>query len=286
MIYGLVAAVGWGLAEFFGALSGQRMGSISTVVVGQGLSAAFMTVVLVATGRPLGALTAVIFLIALNGLAAAVAYLSHYRALELGPVAVVSPIGASYAVSGVLLAIVFLGERPTGLAVAGMVITVLGAMLVSTDLAAVRAGVHQRAPGVPWAVGSSVTFGVAGFLLGWIVQESDWIVGLWASRVAQMVFYLPLFATHRHELSRLKTAGLVALAAALAAGAADILGVTTYSIGVETGDDVSLVLAASAVFPLVAVVASHVWLKERLVSNQYGGVAAVVAGLVLLGLGS
>ena len=48
----------------------------------------------------------------MNGLASAIAYLTHYRALELGPVAVVSPIGSTYAVVGVLLAVVFLGERP------------------------------------------------------------------------------------------------------------------------------------------------------------------------------
>ena len=36
-----------------------------------------------------------------NGVAAAFAYTTHYKALELGPVAVVSPIGAGYAVVGV-----------------------------------------------------------------------------------------------------------------------------------------------------------------------------------------
>ena len=49
---------------------------------------------------------------------------------------------------------------------------------------------------------------------------------------------------------------------ALLAGAADILGVATYSIGAERGD-VSILLASSAVFPLIAVVASFVWLHER-----------------------
>ncbi len=286
MIYGLVAAIGWGFAEFFGALSGRRMGSISTVVIGQTLSAAFMTVVLVVSGRPLAALGSIVILVILNGIAAAVAYQAHYRALELGPVAVISPVGATYAIVGVVLAMIFLGDRPSGLAIVGMAITVLGAMLVSTDLAAMRAGVHQRAPGLPWALGSSVAFGVAGFLLGWIVQQSDWIVGLWASRTAQVVCYLPLFATHRHELKRITTVGFAVLGIGVLAGISDIMGVTVYSIGVEGGGDVSLLLAASAIFPLVAVVASHVWMKERLVVNQYVGVGLVVGGLVLLGLGS
>ena len=60
-----------------------------------------MTVVLVATGTSLAPLGPDIWLVVLNGAAAAFAYLTHYKALELGPVAVVSPIGAGYAVVGV-----------------------------------------------------------------------------------------------------------------------------------------------------------------------------------------
>ena len=39
MIFGLVAALGFGLADFEGALAGRRIGSLWTVIVGQALSA-------------------------------------------------------------------------------------------------------------------------------------------------------------------------------------------------------------------------------------------------------
>ena len=48
----------------------------------------------------------------------------------------------------------------------------------------------------------------------------------------------------------------------------------------------SIVLAASAVFPLIAVLLSHVTLGERLATNQYVGIGFVVLGLLLLGVGS
>ncbi|MEA2557413.1 MAG: hypothetical protein QOG88_951, partial [Actinomycetota bacterium] len=38
MIFGLIAAIGWGLTDFFGAMAGRRVGSIATVVVGQAMS--------------------------------------------------------------------------------------------------------------------------------------------------------------------------------------------------------------------------------------------------------
>ena len=286
MIFGLLAALGWGLADFFGALGGRRMGALSAVVVGQVLSAVFVTALFVAGDHDTTSLASAFGFVAANGVAAMVAYASHYHALELGPVTVVSPIGAGYAVVGVALAMVVLDERPSGLALAGMGITVVGTMLVSTDLPALRAGLHTRAPGLWWAVIAAVTFGVAGFLLARIVLEvGDWLLGLWLSRISMLVAFAPLVLLRRAELRRLRTAGALGLTFASLAGLADVVGVTSYSFGTDRGDAVSLLLAASAVFPVIAVALSILVLKERLVANQFLGVALVVLGLALLGAG-
>jgi drug/metabolite transporter (DMT)-like permease len=282
VIFGLFAALGWGLADFFGALAGRRIGAIGAVMAGQLLSALFMTAVLIATGESLELLGADIWLLVLNGAVGAFAYATHYKALELGPVAVVSPIGAGYAVVGVGLAVVILGERPSPLALTGAGIAVIGVALVSTDLKKFREGIKNHVPGLRWAVAAAIGFGVAGFLLGWISQRAGWIPGLWGSRVAQVVFFLPLAGAFRRELVHLRPGA--GLWIALIAGAADILGVVTYSIGATRGF-ISIVLAASAVFPLIAITLSIVVFKERVVANQFAGIGMVVGGLLLLGLG-
>jgi uncharacterized membrane protein len=126
---------------------------------------------------------------------------------------------------------------------------------------------------------------VAGFLLGYVVKRTDdWIVALWASRCAMLIAFVPLVWIRRADLSRIKRAGAVGIAAAIAAGVTDILGVTTYSAGAEQGY-LSILLAASAVFPIIAVALSYVFLDERLAMNQYLGIVLVVAGLLLLGVG-
>jgi uncharacterized membrane protein len=282
MIFGLFAALGWGLADFFGALAGRRIGSVGAVMAGQLLSAVFMTAVLVAAGESLGPLRSDVWLVVLNGAFAAFAYVTHYKALELGPVAVVSPIGAGYAVVGVALAMVVLGERPSGLALVGAAIAVVGVALVSTDVKKLRHGIEHHVPGLPWAVAAAISFGVAGFLLGWISDRAGWIAGLWGSRVAEVAFFLPLVAVSRRELSGVRLG--IGLWIALVAGAADILGVVTFSAGSERGLN-SIVLAASAVFPLIAITLSLIVFKERMVTNQVVGVALVIGGLLLLGLG-
>jgi uncharacterized membrane protein len=282
VIFGLTAALGWGLADFFGAIAGRRIGSIGAVMSGQLLSAVFMTVVLVATGTSVAPLGPDVWLVVLNGAAAAFAYLTHYKALELGPVAVVSPIGAGYALVGVALAMVILDERPSGLALIGAAIAVAGVTLVSTDLRKLRDGISNPLPGLPWAIAAAIAFGVAGFLLSWISDRAGWIAGLWGSRLAQIAFFLPLVVVFRKELTRLRPGA--GLWIALVAGAADILGVVAFSAGSVRGLN-SIVLAASAVFPLIAVALSVVVFKERLVANQVAGIVLVIGGLLLLGLG-
>lgn len=287
MIYGLAAALGWGLADYAGAVAGRRIGSTPAVVIGQVLSGAFMTALVVATGQDLGRVPPVLWLVGANGLVTATAYATHYRALQLGPVAVVSPIGATYAIPAIVMAIVLRGERPTPLALVGAAITVVGVALVSTDLRKLRAGIRGHAPGTWWAIASALGFGVAAYLLGVVAKELGWVLGLWASRIAQLACYLPLIAAERGAFRRLSTRpGVrVGLWVALGAGAADILGVTTFSAGAEAGF-ISIVVAASAVFPAIAVGLSIGFLRERLVANQWLGVGLVLPGLLMLGLGS
>jgi uncharacterized membrane protein len=281
VIYGLIAALGFGLADFEGALASRRIGSLWTVMLGQALSAVVITGVLLWSGHSLAPLGPVIGLVALNGITAAAAYQTHYHALELGPVAVVSPIGSAYAVVGVLLAIVFLGERPGAVALVGSGVTVVGVMLVSTDLRRFRAGIRGVAPGVPWALASAAAFGLAGFLLGYLAQHAGWIVGLWSSRVAQVACYVPLAIVARPDLP--KRTDRRGIGIALVAGVADIVGVIGLSVGADRGF-VSVTIAASAVFPMVAVTLSLLILRERLVPNQFLGIGLVVVGLVLLGV--
>jgi uncharacterized membrane protein len=282
VIYGLVAALGFGLADFEGALAGRRIGSLWAVIVGQALSAVVMTVVLVATDTSLNVLAPFVGFVVVNGICAAIAYQTHYRALELGPVAVVSPISAAYAVVGVLLAVIFLDERPGGIAFLGMAVTVVGVALVSTDLRELRAGIRGVSRGVRWAMASAVAFGVAGFLLGYLAQRAGWVAGLWASRMAQVICYIPLAVVARRQLPRLRDRR--GLAIAIFAAMADIVGVIGLSVGSDRGF-VSVTIAASAVFPLVAVVLAFLILHERLAPNQLAGIGSVVAGLLLLGFG-
>ena len=280
MIWGLLAALGWGSADLGATVAGRRIGSFPTVIVAQVFSALASTLILLVSGEDLEGLDGIAWILVINGVSTSSAYYMHYRALELGPMVVVSPIGASYAVVGVGLAVVILDERPGLLALIGAIVTIAGVMLTSTDLPKLRAGTHGRPPGLWWAVGAAIFFGIAAFTLGRAAQLVGWEAGLWSSRVAQVICFAPLVLIRRRELGSLAVAGV---GFALLTGLADLLGVVTYSIGSERGY-LSIVLAASVVFPMIAVAGSVALLGERPVANQYVGAIVVACGLVLLGL--
>jgi drug/metabolite transporter (DMT)-like permease len=282
VIEGLVAALGWGIADFLGAVTGRRIGSLWTVIIAQTFTALAATLIVLFTGdsvRPVATLMGALFL---NAVFSAAAYVTHYRALELGPVAVVSPIGATYALVGVVLAIAFLDERPSALTLTGGVITVVGVMLTSTDIRKLLAGTHGMPPGLPWAIASAIGFGVGGFYLAYLSRHLGWVVGLWASRCAQLAGIGAVALVQRRALGA-RLPARAGIAAALGVGLADLVGVIGYSYGASVGL-VTIVLVASAVFPLIAVALSVIYLGERPVANQYVGVALTATGLIVLGL--
>ena len=287
MIYGLLAAIGWGTTDFLAAVSGRRLGSLPALAVSQLVGIVLATALFVGSGNGFASLHGLVWFLVANGLIAMVAYSLHYRALELGPVGVVSPVGAGYAVVGFALAVLLLpNEHPGAIAVLGGVITICGVFLVSANLPLLRAGLHERPPGLWWAVGSAVGFGVAGFILGVIAKDSnDWIATLFTTRVVLVLAYIPLLVARRRTFHKVAGATTIAYVAAAAAGAFDLMGVASYSAGATKGF-LSVVLAASAVFPAIAVALSVLFLKERLVLNQYVGIAVVIGGLLLLAFGA
>jgi drug/metabolite transporter (DMT)-like permease len=283
VIEGLVAALGWGAADFLGAVTGRRIGSLWTVIIAQTFTALAATLLVLLSGDSVRPVATLFGALILNAVFSAAAYVTHYRALELGPVAVVSPIGATYALVGVILAMIFLHERPSALTLIGGAITVVGVMLTSTDLRKLRAGTHGMPQGLPWAVASAIGFGVGGFFLAYLSRHLGWIVGLWASRWAQLVGIAVVALAQRRDLGA-RLPARAGIAAALGVGVADLVGVIGYSYGASVGL-VTVVLVASAVFPLIAVALSVIYLGERPVANQYVGVVLTAAGLIVLGLG-
>jgi drug/metabolite transporter (DMT)-like permease len=280
VIYGLGAALGWGVADLGAAVSGRKIGSMAATVVAQVTSLVAIGVLALAVRPAWTGDSGNVLVLASNGAIVGLAYLAHYRALELGPVAIVSPIVAAYAVPPVVLAVVLLDETLAGLVLVGAIVTLLGVVVASADLRA-ASGERFSGPGVPVGIVSMLLFGLATFTLGRQAQVVGWLPATTLGRTFSVLTLLVIAAVRR---PRLRGAAGMGLGVAAAAGVADIAGVAMYSFGAEVGL-ISIVTAASATFVLFPIVGGIALFGERPGPTQYAGIALVIGGLLMLGLG-
>ena len=281
MIFGLGTALAWGAADIAAAVVGRRIGSLLTTLSSQ-LAAFALLLALVLVARPRLPGDAVVLAALLgSGVVGAAAYALFYRALELGPMALVSPISAAYSAVTIPLAVVFLGESLRGLLLAGALLTLVGVVLTSADLRRLPAEARRGFPGLRPALGCMVLFGVSAFLLGLFSKDLGWLPTVAVVRTGSVLALLALLAARRGGTRGRRRPAWVAGAAGV--GLADIVGVILFAWGMEVGL-VSVVSVVSSTYMLVPVVAGITVFEERPAPNQAMGVAVVIAGLVLLGL--
>jgi transporter family protein len=285
MLYGFGSAIGFGLADLFGAISTRRTGVLVTLLVIQSvnllvLSALLLTPIpgsLEASGEAWAA-------ILVSGVLGTFAFFCFYRALQLGPIAIVSPVFASYAAITVILSVLLIGEHLSALATAGLVSTLSGVMLASGGRGEGVAGERRAWGGIPWAVAAAIAWGVSSYLIGRYAQETGWFLPVYGSRLVEFAGVGSAVLALRAWGGRLAVPRGADAAIPTASGLADLMAVALFARGSEVGL-VSVMSTVSATFPLVVVAGGVALFHERPTQVQWVGILTTVAGLAMLGLG-
>ena len=218
-----------------------------------------------------------------------------YRALALGPIAVVSPVVASYSALAVVLIVVILGERLTAGQGAAIAVTFVGVVIASTDFGEVRrtlgrpstlAPLATQGPlplGVRYGLVATLGFAVWGVLYAMAVRATDGLGMILPLRVFSVLLLIVYVLVRRPSFAPLRDRRaliLIVIVGVLDTGANVLL-----SLGIASGF-ASFVMTGSGAYPLIPALLAIAVLRERLAPNQYVGVAVLVAGLVALGLQS
>ena len=285
----------------------RRVGVALTSIGMQSISLVGYAIVLVLLGRwPV--LTPEIvgygFILGIIGVTSAAAL---YRALALGPIAVVSPVVASYAALTVLLIVIFLGERLTVGQGAAIAMTFVGVVVASTDFGEVRRtlgrpgtlaplattlpSVAEQGPlplgplplGVRYGLVATGGFAVWGFLYARAVRATDGLGMILLLRVFSVLLLIVYVLVRRTSFAPLRDRR--ALILIVIVGVLDTSANVLLSLGIASGF-ASFVMTGSGAYPLIPALLAIAVLRERLAPNQYVGVAVLVAGLVALGLQS
>jgi drug/metabolite transporter (DMT)-like permease len=283
MIFGLAAALGWGLADITVTVASRRIGSFFSVVLAQFAGTALFVVLLIAAHPPMpapGAVRLIVLLIA--GVSGALSYLAFYRGLQLGPIALVTPIVAGYSAIVIGLSLAVLHESVAALALTGASVTLAGVVLASTDVQAIRLRIRSERGGAFYAVLAMFGFGIGAFVIGSYARDLGWFEAVFISHIGSTIALLALLAGRR-DWSGLRV-GTRFLGAVAVAGVVDILAFASFARGSELGHE-AITAAASAVYPLIPVLTGVFFLRERPAPVKWIGVALVIAGLLLLAVG-
>ena len=270
----LLAGVAWGLADFLGGHTSRRLPTALVILWSQAAGLLCVAVVLAAGGwRAPGAYLG-------WGLAAgAFSILGtafFYRALALGTMSVVAPIaGTGLAVP--VVAGLLLGERPSALALAGIVLAAAGVVLASgPELRG--AGGQRRSVG--YAAGAACGFGGA---LALIPHAGE---GRWAMTTGVMTL-VSLVLVFAYVLARPPAAPGFAgsdPAPVIAIGVLNVAALSLYAVS-STRGLVAVVAVLASLYPVVTVILAQIVYGERLRGVQLAGVAAAFAGVGCLAAG-
>lgn len=294
MIYGFIAAAGWGTSTIAAAMAARRTGSYVAVLLSQGLGAAALLVAAAAAGvamLPLG-------LVTLAGLAGAgllqlAGWAAYYRALESGPIGLVSAVAACYGGITVILAVTVAREHLGVAGAAGVALAVGGVAVAAASpgrpepAPRPRPGVPRHAAGarparrgVPLAMASALTYGAGAFLLGRYSPDSGWVAAAavtYATSVLVLLAALP-FTCRVRALWR----STAAVSWAAAAGLTEAGALLALARGGQAGQ-MALTAAVSSLYPLIPLAAGVLLFREHLTRRQLLGAGCIVGGLVMIG---
>jgi drug/metabolite transporter (DMT)-like permease len=279
--FGLLAALLWGLADVTAAIASRQTGSFRVALGLHAIAVVALGAIAAATGAiddvPPATALALVWLGALGALS----YATFYKALEIGPISIVSPIVSAYAAVSVVLAVIVLGESLTAAQLAAVVVVLLGVMLASADLRQAHTIERRQALGLLLALVTVVSIGAFVFGNAYYAIEFGWLVPIFFSRAFTTVFLLAFAlrdGSWRFPNRSPRVLALVTIVAVL-----DTAGLAIFNIGAERADT-SIVSAASAPYALIPILGGVLFLHERPAPVQWLGIAAVVAGVVALGL--
>jgi len=290
LVLGLLASLAWGVTDLAGALAARRLGSVGVLAGTQITSLAILVAIALANTSLLSTSALPGFAAGLGlGVVAAVAYLSFYTALRIGPISVVSPVVAAYGGLTVVLAVIFRGESLGPVQALGALIATTGIVLTGLVLDGRATRLVGRGVGI--ALITMVLFAVLTIALAAPIQEHGWLPVMLGSRLTNtLIGVLLLAAALRSPDGRLGPLlgppdGLDrrAVALVLVAGVGDLLGFVAYTIGLEISLT-WLVGLASSFGPAIAVLVAVAFLGERLRPSQWTGLAMLAGGLVVLAL--
>jgi drug/metabolite transporter (DMT)-like permease len=278
ILLGLAAALLYGTSDFSGGLASRRFGFLQVTIIGSSAATVLAWTTLIMVGGPGPSLRAVAWGL-VSGLAGGAGSLVLYRGLARGQMSVVGPVSALGAAVVPVVAGIAMGERPSLLAVAGVLVALPSIVLVAASGSARgKLGGGLFDGGLFDGLAAGVAFGV--LFIG--LAQAGRNAGMWpvaCEQTGALLLTLAVAVKSRKSLRiPVRAAGLPLLAGA--AGMAATLAyfyATHYSMLAVAAVLVSL-------YPGVTVLFARTLLHERFTPAQRAGLGLATLAIIAIAL--
>lgn len=279
-LYGLLAALAWGGADFIARFTGRAIGPQQALLGMLSVGAILITLLILLLDIPLIFVISGWWLLLLAGIGTMLSTLLLYWGLARGPVTIVAPIVGSFPIFNIILS-VLLGSRLKNMQWIACFAVLIGIWMVAraaTQFATQPSyNQQQLRKTICIALASSLGFGItvaatqaASPIYGelqtvciarWISLLSLVLIFLYKKQIPKIqLSYWPLIGLQGF----MDTGAFVALAWSAQAEHAEIAAVTSSS------------------FSIVTVLLARYFLKEKMSLVQWGGVLIILIGVILL----
>ena len=286
ILLGLLTALTWGGADFIARFATHRIGTLRSMLYMQLIGFVTLTISLPLLGG-WGHLAdgsgwqpwAWGFL---AGFFNAMAGIGFYRAFEIGKMAVVAPLSASYPALTLLLSWMT-GERVSAVRIAGIICTLAGVAIVAggektpdeNDAEAMRRSGH----GIGWAIFASVGFAMLFWLLGIrVIERVGAVQTVWMIRLTSTLLIAAVILVSKQPVS-LPRGGVRWMV--LGMGVFDTGAFVLSNLGMKM-EQVAVISVLGSLYGAVTVGLAAIFLKEHVSRWQWLGIVTIFFGIFLI----
>ena len=302
VILGFSGAVVFGSADFLGGLASKRLGSMKVTALAA--LTGFLTLLLASVFIPGTMDSGAIFWGILSGVSGSVAIMMLYASLAIGPMSILSPLGA---LVSAVVPVAWAGIRGEVLGPLGYVAIAIGLLaIVLVGFVPNKKAVRPTLRGLSLATGAGVFIGLFIIFIDQVNPETG-LIPLLANRATSFTIMTTaigvmaaLHWAHRRGLlgqGRMGRDGparadivvgerrthniRIGLLLAVACGVVDAVGNTLLLFGIHIGD-LSVMSVLTAMYPIGTIILADVILKERVAPIQIVGLALAISAAALL----
>jgi uncharacterized membrane protein len=280
-VLAVLSAAAFGAGDFLGGLASRRSSPLRVVAVSQLYGLALIVALLPALPPDVFSIDDLLWGAA-AGMSGGAGLVALYRGLSRARMGVVAPVTAGVGAMVPALFGLLAGERPSAVAMSGVVIALVAIFIVGRPTASsgedTGAG-GRDARGLPEAIAAGIGFGAFFIFL----SNASAASGVWpliGARLGSLtLLWLLLTALPGKVSIRAETNPLI-----LGAGLLDIAANALFLYATR-GGLLALVAVLSSLYPAATVLLARLVLREHLSRFQVGGVVLALAGMTLIALG-